>query len=194
MYGSWVKRVYSTFFCIGCARANFVFEQIYSHCKWITHDTLRHMSVKHFRICTKYETKEFTQKFQVLTERDTNMWQIMIWKVTTQMEWSQPLFWAFPHQYLKFLSKLFCSILYTYAEVFYTHVSQSVMCNPLAVKEPIWCLIEQIHSHYTWHLETHECKTLQHMYKVWNKRVYSKISSIGEEKLKIVVETIPFVL
>jgi len=73
MYGSWVKRVYSTFFCIGCARANFVFEQIYSHCKWITHDTLRHMSVKHFRICTKYETKEFTQKFQVLTERDTNM-------------------------------------------------------------------------------------------------------------------------
>ena len=72
----------------------------------------------------------------------------MIWKVTTQMEWSQPLFWAFPHQYLKFLSKLFCSILYTYAEVFYTHVSQSVMCNPSAVKEPIWCLIEQSHSHY----------------------------------------------
>src|SRR6202167_5768418 len=66
---------------------------------------------------------------------------------------------SFPHQYLKFLSKLFCFILYTYAEVFYTHVSQSVMCNPSAVKEPIWCLSEQIHSHYKW--ITHD--TLRHL-------------------------------
>src|ERR1700735_1514798 len=62
MYGSWEKRVYSTFFCIGCARANLKFEQIYSHCKWIVHETLKHMSAKHFSICTKYGTKEFTQK------------------------------------------------------------------------------------------------------------------------------------
>ena len=45
---------------------------------------------------------------------------------------SQPLFWAFPYQYLEFLSKLFHSTLCTYAEVFSTHVPQTFMCNPSA--------------------------------------------------------------
>src|ERR1700683_2395728 len=36
-------------------------------------------------------------------------------------------------QYLEFLGKLFCFILCTYSKVFYTHVFQSVMCNPFAM-------------------------------------------------------------
>ena len=37
----------------------------------ITHDTWRHMSVKHFSICIKYGTKDFTQKFQVLVRKSS---------------------------------------------------------------------------------------------------------------------------
>ena len=93
------------------------------------------MGGKHFSLCTKYGTKEFTQKFQVLTERDTNMWQIMRWKDTTQVldcKRDSTTILAFPYKYLEFLSKLFCSILCTYAEVFSTHVPQTFMCNPSA--------------------------------------------------------------
>jgi hypothetical protein len=71
MYESWWKRVYSTSFCIGCERDNLVFEQIHSCCRWITHETLRHMGGKHFSICTKYGTKEFTQKFQILVRKSS---------------------------------------------------------------------------------------------------------------------------
>src|ERR1700691_4016964 len=39
----------------------------------ITHKGLRHRGVKDSTICTKCGTKEFTHKFQVLTERDTNI-------------------------------------------------------------------------------------------------------------------------
>jgi hypothetical protein len=41
-------------------------KQIHSHCRWITHETLRHRSERHSIICTKYGTRRFTQKFQVL--------------------------------------------------------------------------------------------------------------------------------
>jgi hypothetical protein len=46
---------------------------------------------------------------------------------------SQPLFWAFTHQYFEFLSKLFCSTLFTYDGVPCTSVPQSFTCNPSAI-------------------------------------------------------------
>jgi hypothetical protein len=63
MYKSWGKWVYSPSFCIDYEGANLVFEQIYSHCRWITRETLRHRGARHSIICKMYGTKEFTQKF-----------------------------------------------------------------------------------------------------------------------------------
>jgi len=40
-----------------------VFEQIHSHYKYTTLETLRHMHGKHSIVSTMYDTKEFTSKF-----------------------------------------------------------------------------------------------------------------------------------
>src|SRR6202020_2014641 len=53
--------------------ANLMLKQIYRHCRCITHKALRHRFVRDTIICIKYGTKEVTQKFQVLTQRDTNI-------------------------------------------------------------------------------------------------------------------------
>src|ERR1700683_2492981 len=52
---------------------NLVLKQIYSHCRCIIPKTLGNRCAKDFIICIKYGTKEFTQKFQVLTERHKYM-------------------------------------------------------------------------------------------------------------------------
>ena len=74
-----------SFVCDTSEGVNLVLKQIYSHCRCIIPKPLRHRCAKDFIICIKYGTKEFTQKFQVLTERDTNIWQIMVWKVAAQV-------------------------------------------------------------------------------------------------------------
>ena len=72
------SRVFDTpvpqaFVCDTSEEANLVLKQIYPHCRCITHKALRHRCAKDTIICIKYGTKEFTQKFQVLTQRDTNI-------------------------------------------------------------------------------------------------------------------------
>src|ERR1700679_707734 len=69
------SRVFDTpvpqiFVCDTSEEANLVLKQIYPHCR---HKALRHRYAKDTIICIKYGTKEFTQKFQVLTQRDTNI-------------------------------------------------------------------------------------------------------------------------
>ena len=91
------SRVFDTpvpqvFVCDASKKANLVLKWIYPHCRCITHKALRHRCAKDTIICIKYGTKEFTQKFQVLTQRDTNIWQIMVWKVATQVSnWTTAL-------------------------------------------------------------------------------------------------------
>src|ERR1700691_1813597 len=103
------------------------------HSQWITHDTLRHMSVKHFSICIKYGTKEFTQKFQVLVRKSSNYWLRPFHLCCNFSYHDLSHICVSLSQYLEFLGKLFCFILCTYSKVFYTQVSQSVMCNPFAM-------------------------------------------------------------
>src|ERR1700734_4090504 len=72
------SRVFDTpvpqvFLCDTSEEANLVLKQIYHHCRCITHKALRHRCAKNTIICIKYGQKEFTIKFQVLTERDTNI-------------------------------------------------------------------------------------------------------------------------
>src|SRR6202453_5347805 len=74
MYRSWEKRIYITSFYIACEEANFVLKHIYSHCRCITHKTLRHRCAKDTIICIKYGTKEFIQKFQVLVSKRLKWW------------------------------------------------------------------------------------------------------------------------
>src|ERR1700691_422568 len=72
------SRVFDTpvpqaFVCDTSEEANLVLKQIYPHCRCITHKALRHRCEKDTIICIKYGTKEFTQKFQVLTQRHKYM-------------------------------------------------------------------------------------------------------------------------
>ena len=132
MYGSWWKILYSTSFCIGCERANLVFEQICSHCRWITHETWRHMSEKYFSRCRKYGTKEFIKKSKYWWGKAQNSGSDSFAVCYNFSYHDLSHICVSLSQYLEFLGKLFCSILCTYAEVFFTHVPQSFMCNPSA--------------------------------------------------------------
>ena len=72
------SRVFDTpvpqvFVCDTSEEANLVLKQIYPHCRCITHKALRHRCAKNTIMCIKYGTKGFTPKFQVLTQRDTNI-------------------------------------------------------------------------------------------------------------------------
>ena len=72
------SRVFDTpvsqvFMCDTSEEANLVLKRIYPHCRCITHKALRHRCEKDTIICIKYGTKEYTQKFQVLTQRDTDI-------------------------------------------------------------------------------------------------------------------------
>src|ERR1700728_1561273 len=71
MYISWEKRVYITSFDIACEEAKFVLKLIYSHCRCITHRSLRHRCAKDTIICIKYGTKEF---IQVLVSKSLKWW------------------------------------------------------------------------------------------------------------------------
>ena len=87
------SRVFDTpvpqaFVCDTSEEANLVLKRIYPHCRCITHKALRHRYAKDTIICIKCGTKEFTQKSWVLTQRDTNIWQIMVWKVSN---WAKAL-------------------------------------------------------------------------------------------------------
>ena len=44
--------------------------------------------------------------------------------------------------------------------------------------------------YYTQSFEAQVCKRHYYMYKVWNKRVYPQIPSIGEEMLEMVVKAV----
>src|ERR1700679_1053276 len=123
MYRSWKKRVYITSFYIACEEANFVLKHIYSHCRYITHRTLRHRCAKDTIICIKYGTKEFIKKFQVLVSKSLKWWlKLLAYHDLSYICVSLS-------QYLEFVGKLFCSILCTYSRVFYTPVPQSFVCD-----------------------------------------------------------------
>src|ERR1700676_3788807 len=63
-----------SFVCDTSEGVNLVLKHIYSHCRCITHKTLRHRCAKDFIICIKYGTKGFIQKFQVLVSKSLKWW------------------------------------------------------------------------------------------------------------------------